>query len=189
MIARRFRASWPTVRAAAAVSQPGLCDKCKALFNSMTVGALYAELDRAACSAVIDQGMLQAIWSVHLRGRDDSPARWSPLLDREAGRARLYVSVETRAATCRRRLDGRSGRHSRMQSDAALHDAALWEHAERLRQDLLDALRAAFRRRGLSPRILTTDGTADAAATAADLLRRIDASAAAPVRSRTGRYG
>ena len=104
LIARRLpwqRASWPPVRAVAAVGQPSLRDKSKALFNTMTVAALYAELDPPP-ERGHRSGDAQAIWSVHLRARDGfSAARWSPLLDREAGRPRLYASVETPAATCR----------------------------------------------------------------------------------------
>jgi hypothetical protein len=132
---------------------------------------------------VIDQGLLQALWSVHLRsGATPDSARWRRLLDRAAAGARTWVVVETPPETCIARLDARAGRHSRMQDPDTLHDDALWHHAEALRGALAAALEAAFARRGLPPRLLRVDGTRDPADQAALLLARLGPPA---VRART----
>ena len=167
-------ANWRLVAEVAAVRQASLRDRVRSLYTCMTVAALYDRLDRTPWNAVIDQGMLQALWSVHLHDRTGfSPAGWSRVLDREAARSRVYVCVETPVEVCSMRLDARSSKHSRMQSDAALNDRALWERADRVRRDLIDGLQAAFQRCAVPPRIVIVDGTGEPAATAADLLRRI----------------
>ena len=79
----------------------------------LTVAALYARPPRRQ-----QRGHRSGDAPGHLVGPPARPGRllagrWSPLLDREAGQPRLYACVETPAATCRHRLDGRSSKHSR----------------------------------------------------------------------------
>ena len=97
-----------TVRLIAGLPQPSPKDRAKVLFNALTVAALYRRIGRGAGGFIVDQGVLQAIWSAYLR----SPARfaaalWAGPLAAEAVPGRVYVCVSTPVATCIDRLAAR----------------------------------------------------------------------------------
>lgn len=177
LIARGFpwrRADWHALRTLATISQRSHRDKAKSFFNYMTVVSLYRHLERSGCSAVVDQGVLQAIWSAHLRDVEAfSNDRWARLLFCETGTSRFYVCVQAPVSICKERLNTRNRKHSRMQSYALFRDVDVWEHAELIRKGVLDGLLSSFHRRGTKPRVLIVDGTGDPAELAATILTQI----------------
>lgn len=168
------RADWRAIRSIAAIEQPHIRDSAKSLFNYMTVASMYRHVDRAQCSALTDQGILQAIWSAHLRASDPFSAEsWEPLLSAEARTPKLYVCVETPVDVCMSRLESRPERHSRMQSGEFLRDLRLWNYAESVRRELVDGLISSYQRLGLPPRVVRIDGVQEPEASANGLLTRV----------------
>jgi adenylate kinase family enzyme len=164
------------VRRTLRVPQAGPRDKARAAFNLATVRSLYARLERRKENAVLDQGLLQALWSVQLRAPDGSA---DPLLRdilREAApKRRIYVSVSTPPKVCAQRLATRASKHSRMQTQAdAQQQWQAWETAEKLRLSILQALRHATDAHGLSAQIIRVDGTSDTADIAASVAKQIN---------------
>lgn len=149
-----------------AIRQPHRRDSLRAAFTVATVGSLYANFQRRHLGAVLDQGLLQALWSVQLRARDDETcgALAIGMLKDAACSGRFHIAVETPREVCVARLQARLSKHSRMQDPGA--DQRLWDKAELLRQTILSDLRAANLRQGIPDRIFTIDGTADPRATA-----------------------
>ena len=126
---------------AAAVRQPGTRDRIRAAATVASVLGQYAAARRAGAGAVLDQGLLQAAWT--LRFRSDDPAAHgvaTRLLDRARKNGAIVVFVDTPPETCYRRLHSRSSRHSRMQM-AGTGDPAEWVRAN----DVLSAILSEFR--------------------------------------------
>lgn len=158
-----------TVRLIAGLPQPSPKDRAKVLFNALTVAALYRRIGRSAGGFVLDQGVLQAIWSAYLR----SPARfaaalWAGPLAAEAVPGRVYVCVTTPVATCIDRLVARSGQHSRLQATGLLRDDGLWERAAALYHGLVGVLPAAVG--SGRPGMVMMDGLADPARSARQIV-------------------
>lgn len=151
------------VRRTMAIRQPRFRDRLRASFTMATVGALYAAIRRRRLGAVLDQGMLQALWSVRLRLTQDAgfAGLAAGLLKEAAASPRFHIAVETPQAVCAERLAARVSKHSRLQESGTAADAGLWQNAERLRQTILHDLRAAYRLQGIPNQIITVDGTTD----------------------------
>ncbi|WP_373050350.1 AAA family ATPase [Thalassovita aquimarina] len=162
------------VRLAMAIRQPRLRDKFRAVFGIATMMSLYARLERRGLSAVLDQGLLQALWSVQLRTEDDGcRALVRECLSNAAGTGRVYVSVETPARICIDRLAARHSKHSRLQKLGTADADRTWERAEFLRRALLRDLQTAGRRHGVAPRIIVIDGTTDATDTTGQIVAQL----------------
>ena len=161
-------------------------DKAKVLFNYLTVASLYRRLARRGCGAVVDQGVLQTIWSANLHSVEPfSPEKWAPLLLSESGTGKFYVFVRTPVSICMERLSSRPAKHSRMQSHGLLRDAERWEHSELVCARVLEGLTSSFQEHGARSRVMTVDGTRDPGELAEGILARIlDASQALVSRDR-----
>lgn len=158
-------------RLIAALPQPGPRDRAKVLFNALTVAALYQRLRGSEGGFVVDQGILQAIWSAYLRAPVPFALEpWLPVLAPGATPGRAYVCVVTPVETCVRRLDARPGKHSRMQSPGLPRDDPSWTRAEAIRQALVAGLVAADGSSGAPPRVILADGSRDPEASAARVL-------------------
>lgn len=162
------------VKQALAIRQPLLRDKLRAVSTVATVMALYAQLERRGLSAVLDQGLLQALWSVQLRARNgDTQALIGDALSDAVDKGRVYVSVATPAMICVDRLATRQSKHSRLQARGAADTERTWEKAEFLRRSLLNTLATAGRKQGIAPRIITVDGTARPDETAGQIVAQL----------------
>lgn len=149
-----------TLREALTIQQPSIRDKLRAVFTLATVLSLYSNLGRRRIGAVLDQGALQAIWTIQLRQpAADADAFIANLLKRAATARHIYVSVETPTDVCAERLDARVSKHSRMQLADGDRDLDLWQRAERLRQTIINDFRATCRKQGIRPQIVTVDGS------------------------------
>ncbi|WP_181164586.1 AAA family ATPase [Amaricoccus solimangrovi] len=166
----------PTERRAArriaAIPQHGPRDRAKVVFNALTVAALYRRLRNAPGGYLVDQGLLQAIWSAYLRAPVPfSPESWREILAPGATPGRTYVCVVTPVRTCVRRLDARFERHSRLQSGGLLEDAAVWSRAEAIRAALVETLIAGSSASPAAPpRVILADGTYDPESSAVRIL-------------------
>ena len=169
------------LRRTLAIPQPTLRDTGRSVFTLGSVLSLYRRLERWGQPAVLDQGLLQALWSIRLRalpGRGLDLA--GDLLDCAARSTRFHVFVDTPPALCAERLGGRRSKHSRLQRAGALEDTPSWSAADDLCRTLLSELRAHYRTAGLLPAILEVDGRADPAMTARHILRNLEAAATGP---------
>ncbi len=174
---------WPdAVSRAIAIRQPHFRDSLRAVFSVATVSSLHANLQRRTASAVLDQGVLQALWSVQLKADNgqDCSALVAAILTEAASSARIHVSVETPQEVCVTRLGSRVSKHSRMQSAGASGDRALWETAELLRRAILADLGAAYRRLGVPDPTIAVDGTANPVVAARQIADALLASGPAP---------
>jgi thymidylate kinase len=151
------------IRSAFAIRQPSLRDKVRSVFTVATVMSLYSRLARERVSAVLDQGLLQALWSVRLRAGESRSGAASALadeiLDFAASSGHVFVSVETPVSVCIQRLASRNSKHSRMQGSGAAGDELAWAKAESLRHAILGELKAAYVQKGVPERIIVVDGT------------------------------
>ena len=161
------------IRRTMAVRQPRFHDSLRAAFAVATVRSLYAKLRRRTLGAVLDQGLLQALWSVQLRAPDDEDcsALAAGMLNDAVFSGRFHVAVQTPQAVCIERLEARSSKHSRMQKAGTATDYHLWQKAELLRQSILGDLHAAYRTQGIPDLIIAVDGTADPAVTARKIVQ------------------
>jgi hypothetical protein len=168
------RADWPALRAMATTRQRTRRDQAKVLFNYLTVASLFRRLARTGRGAVVDQGVLQAIWSANLRGVEPfSPERWCPLLLSESRSDKVHVFVQTPVAICKERLSFRPEKHSRMQSPGLLGDAERWEQSELVCARLVNGLTSCLRSQGSSSRVMIVDGTRDPGELAEGILAKV----------------
>jgi RecA/RadA recombinase len=154
-----------------AIRQPRVRDSLRAVLSVATVGSLYANFQRRNVSAVLDQGLLQALWSVQLKADNGQDFRSlvAGTLTEAASSPRIHVAVETPQQVCVARLGSRVSKHSRMQGAEASGDRALWETAEHLRRTILADLGAVYQRLGVPDPTITVDGTADPVVTAGQI--------------------
>lgn len=158
----RNGAIWGTLSQVFAIKQPTFRDKLRAVSTIATVISLYSSLGRRRLGAVLDQGLLQAIWTVQLRQPAfDGDAFVASHLKKAATAGHIYVSVETPIEVCAKRLDARVSKHSRMQLAGNDQNLDLWQRAERLRQTIVHNFRATCRKQGIRPQIVIVDGTED----------------------------
>ena len=167
----RSRAFPDAVRRTFAVRQPRLRDTLRAVFTVATVVSLYANLGRRRIGAVLDQGLLQALWTVQLRWTGTGcDALVADLLKDAACSGRFHVAVETPPEVCAERLAARTSKHSRMQAAGAGVDTHAWAKAEHLHRTILSDFWAACRRQGVQRRMIVVDGTADPAEVAGQIM-------------------
>ena len=165
------RAILDLTRRALVTPQPSLRDRLRTTFTVATVAALYSSRRRHRQGAVLDQGLLQAIWSVQLRRPIANGGDLvSDMIKSAAQSRRIYVLVETPAEICAKRLVTRGPKHSRMQTGEGTRDLHNWEKAELLRRTILSDFRAACRLSGDLPHIVVIDGMADPALSAAQIV-------------------
>lgn len=181
IVSEAVRRGWTVgeVRAVLAIRQPRPRDKLRAVLTVATIRSLYAWLRRHRRGAVLDQGLLQAIWTVLLFADEDekSGRLVAEMLKDPVHQARVYVLVETAPETCGERLATRPSRHSRLQEHGRATDHRLLRKADLLRRKIIADLRATC----LPGRIITVDGSADPRISAAqiiDALRHIEPAAA-----------
>ena len=154
-----------------ATRQPRLRDRLRAVFTVATVASLYANLRRRHLGAVLDQGLLQAIWSIQLRlPITANSALVRDMIKSAAYAKRIYVSVEAPAEVCAERLDARVSKHSRMQTTGGGRDLHAWEKAELLRRTILSDFLASCRKQGIPQRVIVVDGSADPVVTAGQIV-------------------
>jgi hypothetical protein len=154
-----------------ATRQPRLRDRLRAVFTVATVASLYSSLRRRHMGAVLDQGMLQAIWSIQLRLPITPNSGLVRDMIKNAAYARhIYVSVEVPAEVCAERLEARVSKHSRMQTTGGGRDLHAWEKAELLRRTILSDFLAACRKQGIPQRVIVVDGSADPVVTAGQIV-------------------
>ena len=162
-----------------AIPQPSLRDAGRAVFTLSTVLSLYRQLERRQLTAVFDQGLLQALWSIRLRAKRGHRHDFADdLLDDAARSARVHVFVDTPPDLCAERLAGRSSKHSRLQRAGA---SGGWQAADDLCRTLLVELRGRYEVAGLSPGIVEVDGRMDPATTAHRVLEALEAAGADPI--------
>lgn len=112
-----------SIKAVLVTRQYSLGDLLKVLFNWLFVSALlYRERD-AAKIQLLDQGILQALWSIGLRAQ--APDWLEKMTEQPAllPQPQLVVVIETRAAVVRQRLALRSEHASRLEQGS-------WDNAE-----------------------------------------------------------
>jgi hypothetical protein len=164
-----------SLRALAAIGrtqQRGLGMRVRLVVNALLVASLAAQARRRPGIHLLDQGLLQAAWSVALEDRPGAPL---PLLDTRGlcgAIADLVVIVDADLGTVQRRLSERPGRESRLEQEG-VGPEALQRGAR-----LVGELRAAVKR-GRLARVIEADNdaqgpdrlAADVAAQIADFAR------------------
>ena len=159
------------VRGAFGLRHPSLRDRLHAAFRVATVTSLYGDPGLRQQGAVVDQGLLQALWSVRLRLSDDACVKLtSTLLTAAVSDRRYYVSVETCPEVCAARLQARRSKHSTLQQAWAAGNAQAWARAAFLQHDILGDFRAASRAQGTKTRLIVVDGTAKPADVAGQIV-------------------
>lgn len=158
------------VKQAAAIPQARMKDRVRAVSTLATVLALYARLERQHRDAVVDQGLLQAAFSVMYgsdeRGGDDFV---DALTQRAAKSRHIHVSLQVPRETCIERLKGRLSQHSRLQSDLS----ANWVWAERLLESIWDRLLLKCQEKGNEAVAIAVDGTVPLAQSAEALCLKL----------------
>lgn len=158
------------------IRQRSLKDKAKTIFNFATVSSVYLWLKARDLDAVIDQGVLQAIWSAEFRSRrSDIQGVWTDVISQVSGTDRIHICITTSVPVCRERLERRTTKHSRMQAAGLLHDVGTWDRAERLCHMIMRELHSAYLRRGVAPRIIEVDGDGEPQAMAHEIADRVRA--------------
>lgn len=154
------------VRDVLRIPQPGARDRLRAASTVAATVALYRRLDRTGRAAVLDQGMLQALWTVLLRARapgGPAGALADALADAIVGDAartsRVHVCLETPPEVCAGRLRARASKHSRMQGRDPAGRRDPWQAGEALRRAIAGRLDLASRDRAAPARIIRVDGT------------------------------
>lgn len=134
-----WRRDLPLLGAILAIRQRRFRDRLKAIYNGWTLLSLHARLPGSAI-AVLDQGLMQAIWSFHLFSPDEPDiTRWVTRLGARLRGDHLVIYLSQPASLCRERLEMRESRHSRLQDRAIAQDQALWQRAERICEDIARA--------------------------------------------------
>ncbi len=144
----------------ARMRQPTPLDTLRTFVTLATVMSLYSRIERRGQPAMIDQGYLQAIWSIRLRGTGDAGSGGgAALLRRAAATSRIHVVLEADPATCIARLTGRASRHSRLQQPDRIHDRGRWDDARSLQVSIVEDLAHEYARLAKPARIVNVDAT------------------------------
>jgi hypothetical protein len=153
------RFSGHIVRYVRAAGQITTIDAIKVIWNFWVVLALMADHRQTSNNLmIVDQGLLQAVWSILLTTRNPNHGQeWLRLLD-EIGlhdAILIYTSVSSHEA--RQRLRARKRPLTRMAMGWA-QDVAIWERAENISHDLVQGAAdwRRFHKRGYSA-ITTVD--------------------------------
>lgn len=122
IVVRNLRECWHfdilALRIILASGQASLKDLCKVTWNICSVSAFMANSRRADIDvAVVDQGLLQAIWSIRLRSSKALSRELCAQLLFSAGlREVLFIFVQPEILVARSRLSGRTAKDTRLQS-------------------------------------------------------------------------
>lgn len=154
--------------------QPSFRDRLRSASTLTTVTSLNAYLQHHHINAILDQGILQALWTVQLRSTPAvARSLFAEMLGAASSDRRIFVAVETPPETCAARLRGRESKHSRMQSSDLQRDSEVWDHAEFLRRSLLRDLQAEYLPLDLAPILIRVDGTLPPKVVAEQIARQI----------------
>ena len=123
------------------------------LWNYVSVKAMADRQLRGRGMLVLDQGLVQAIWSARMCGKGSSPD-WSSLIGRSWFEQCMFVHVEAPTDVAAERLATRPQRHSRMQRQDRLRQQALWSKGEMLIDQLGEMIAAELLRLALPERLL-----------------------------------
>lgn len=141
----------------------GLGDSAHSLWNLISVQAMASRHLRGDGLMVLDQGLLQAIWSARMRERrGDGDAGWGALLNDDWLGQCCFVQVGCNAETAMERLGNRKQRTSRMQRPDRLPELAEWSRGEALVTELGGMIEGMLHRKSLANRLIrirTDDGS------------------------------
>lgn len=141
----------------------GLSDSAHSLWNLISVQAMASRHLRGHGLMVLDQGLVQAIWSARMREkRSDGDAGWGALLNDDWLGQCCFVQVGCEAETAMERLGNRKQRTSRMQRPDRLQELAEWSRGEALVTELGGMTEGMLRRKSLAHRLIrirTDDGS------------------------------
>jgi hypothetical protein len=141
----------------------GLGDSAHSLWNLISVQAMAGRHLRGHGLMVLDQGLVQAVWSARMREkRDDGDDGWSALLNDDWLGQCCFVQVGCKAETAMERLGNRKQRTSRMQRPDRLQELAEWSRGEALVTELSGMIEGMLRRKSLANRLIrirTDDGS------------------------------
>ena len=117
------------------VQQRSIQHKAKALFNIWTVLSVLSRARRRGACLVLDQGPLQAVWSLLLASKNNDIDRWIKALSPDPSIAWHVVVVNADLEQIHERLETREEKHSRLQGSDEL-----WGRAEELTEKIADRL-------------------------------------------------
>jgi hypothetical protein len=154
----------------------GLGDSAHSLWNLISVQAMAARHLRGRGLMVVDQGLVQAVWSARMREkRGNGDAGWGALLNDDWLGQCCFVQVGCKAETAMERLGNRKQRTSRMQRPDRLQELAEWSRGEALVTELSGMIEGMLRRKSLANRLIRirTDDGSSASVQAAMLLESL----------------
>jgi len=146
IVARTLHKCWHldilALRIILASGQDSLKDLCKVTWNICSVAAFMANSRRADIDvAVVDQGLLQAIWSIRLRSSKALYRELCAQLLLSAGlRDVLFIFVQSEIPVARNRLSGRTAKETRLQSRPRDDIDGPWEVAAAEMKSLIEFL-------------------------------------------------
>lgn len=134
--------SLKVARMVAKERQPGLADLLKLCWNFWTVlGFVAAGRRGKAHTIVLDQGLLQAVWSIRWSAHRPLPLqRWAALLNQIGLADFFFVLVEVPTSLASDRVSFRNDRSARI----AAHDPTLREQSWQKADSVLSEIRAEF---------------------------------------------
>lgn len=123
--------------------QESFLDQIRVTWNLSTLVAhVLRKRSRSGSIAVLDQGLLQAFWSVLLRSkRRGTSETWHDILTAIGVHDIVFVHLRGKTRVARGRLLARGDRSSRMQTASANSDRQLWSAAERACREISADLR------------------------------------------------
>lgn len=154
----------------------GVVDGLHSLWNFLSVEAMASRQLRGHDILVLDQGLVQAIWSARMREtQDGSAASWHAIVDDAWLGQCFFVQIECRMDVAMGRLSARKARTSRMQRPDRFQELALWSRGAALVTELGEMVETGLRRRSLANRRVTVrvDGDVDSHALAQILFEQI----------------
>lgn len=139
-----IRACSCIVRLVARSRQDSLRDAVRVIWNLWTVcAAINRQRTKANSISVLDQGMLQGIWSVMLTSsRKPSPQAWIEVLSAVGTGDFVFVSLDTDPRVARHRLFLRGDNASRLQREKKKFGDGRWSQAALIRSSIESELRA-----------------------------------------------
>lgn len=168
---------WRGARLIASRSK-GLGDSAHSVWNLISVQAMANRHLRGRGLMVLDQGLVQAIWSARMREkRRDGDPGWPALLSDEWLGQSYFVQVGCEIETAMERLHGRKQRTSRMQRPDRLQELAEWSRGEALVSELGTMTERLLGQKAIADRFIrirTDDGSnaSDLAAIVLEPLRQ-----------------
>lgn len=152
-----------------ASGQVSLKDLCKVTWNICSVAAFMANSRRADIDvAVVDQGLLQAIWSIRLRSSKAlSRELCTQLLFSAELRDVLFIFVQSEISVARNRISARTAKETRLQSGPPDDIDGLWEVAAAEMKNLIEFLGEAASLHNTENQLITINSNFKSPETAA----------------------